>query len=171
MSSSSIASAPTSISFTADYSKRLIGQSGYQCLGQPGTPTWVTSQAACFGYPNTASVPWSITTARPAKVDGLEFEFTAKPIDKMLVNWSGGYNNFKSSVTTVGQPGYIAPGNLQQPRWNMAGGVQYTLPFFDGTVTPRVDWSFQTAQTFNPSNAAPNDPTYTIGAYSIFNAR
>jgi iron complex outermembrane receptor protein len=156
--------------FHSDYGKRLITEVGYQCLGQPGTPTWVPTQQACFGYPNQSSVPWYITSARPAKVDGLEFEFTGKPTAQLLVSLSGGYNNFKSSVTTPGQPGYIAPGNLQQPRWNAAGGIQYSLPFVaNSTLTPRVDWSFQTAQTFNPSTTLPADPNYTISSYSIFN--
>jgi iron complex outermembrane receptor protein len=52
----------------------------------------------------------------------------------------------------------------------MSGGAQYTLPFFSGTVTPRLDWNFQSTQTFNPSSSAPIDPTYTIKGYSIFNA-
>jgi iron complex outermembrane recepter protein len=156
--------------FHSDYSKRLITEVGYQCLGQPGTPTWVPTQQNCFGYPNPSSVPWYITSARPAKVDGMEFEFTGKPTAELLLSLSGGYNNFKSSVTTPGQPGYIAPGNLQQPRWNVAGGVQYTLPFLaNSTLTPRLDWTFQTAQTFNPSTTLPADPNYTIGSYSIFN--
>ena len=158
--------------FHSDYSKRLITEVGYQCLGQPGTPTWVPTQQACFTYPNQSSVPWYITSARPAKVDGMEFEFTGKPVDRLLVNFSGGYNNFKSDVTDPKQPGYIAPGNLQQPRWNLAGGVQYTLPFFaNSTLTPRIDWNYQSDQTFNPSTTLPADPNYTIKGYSIFNGQ
>ncbi len=157
--------------FHSDYSKRLISEAGYQCLGQPGTPTWTVNQSDCFVYPNQSSVPWTITSARPAKVDGLEFELQAKPVTNLLVNFSGGYNNFKSGVNTPGEPGYIAPGNLQQPRWNLAGGLQYNLMMLGGTVTPRVDWSFQTDQNFNPSTTVPADPQYTIGAYSIFNGQ
>lgn len=157
--------------FYSDYSKRLITEQGYQCLGQPGTATWVQTQSACFGYQNASSVPWYITSARPATVRGLEFELTGKPINNLLLNFSGGYNDFRSSVNEPNQPGYIAPGNLQQPHWNLAGGVQYNAAFGWGTVTPRVDWNFQTAQTFNPSTTLPADPSTTIGAYSIFNGQ
>jgi len=103
-------------------------------------------------------------------VEGFEFEITARPIDDVLVNWDGGYNNFRSSVTTPGQPGYIAPGNLIQPRWNMAGGVQYTYRFTAGAVSPRVDWSYQTAQTFEPSTTTRPTAEYTLPSRSIFNA-
>ncbi len=157
--------------FHSDYSKRLITQVGYECFGQPGDKTWVPAQSDCFGFSNQSSVPWFITTAKPAKVDGMELELTARPVNNMLINYSAGYNNFQSSVTTPGQPGYIAPGNLQQPRWNMAGGVQYGIPLPNGTLTPRVDWTFQTEQTFNPSASVPVDPNYVIPKYSVFNAQ
>jgi iron complex outermembrane recepter protein len=157
--------------FYSDYSKRLITEQGYQCLGQPGTPTWVATQGNCFNFANTSSVPWYITSAKPATVRGVEFELTAKPVTNLLWTFSGGYNDFRSSVNDPSQPGYIAPGNLQQPHWNLASGVQYNQPFSWGTVTPRVDWNFQTAQTFNPATTLPANPETTIGAYSIFNGQ
>jgi iron complex outermembrane receptor protein len=157
--------------FHSDYSKRLITEIGYQCIGQPGAPTWMPTTDSCNVYTDKSSVPWYITSAKPATVDGLEFELTAKPISNLLVNFNGGYNNFKSSVNTPGAPGYIAPGNLQQPHWNLSGGAQYNLPFTWGDITPRVDWTFQTAQTFNPSASVPATPDYTVNAYSIFNGQ
>jgi iron complex outermembrane recepter protein len=126
---------------------------------------------SCNIYTDKSSVPWYITSAKPATVDGLEFELTAKPINNLLVNFNGGYNDFKSSVNTPGAPGYIAPGNLQQPHWNLSGGAQYNLPFTWGDITPRLDWTFQTAQTFNPSASVPATPDYTVNAYSIFNGQ
>lgn len=157
--------------FYSDYKKRLAGGLGYQCLGQPGTPTWAPTTSVCSVYPNTAAVPWPITFVTPAVVDGFEWEVTAKPIDAMLINWSGGYNHFKSLVDNPKAPGYVYPGNLQQPQWNMGAGIQYTVPVLAGQFTPRLDWSYQTRQTFNPNTVARPIPANTLPAQSVFNTQ
>ncbi len=157
--------------FYADYKKRLAQELGYQCLGQPGTPTWMPTTNGCSSFANPSAVPWQITTVTPAVVDGVEWEVTAKPIDALLINWSGGYNHFKSLVRGVSEPGYVYPGNLQQPEWNMGAGIQYTIPVLKGQFTPRVDWSYQTRQTFNPNTVVAPLPAYTLPAQSVFNSQ
>jgi iron complex outermembrane recepter protein len=157
--------------FYADYKKRLAQELGYQCLGQPGTATWTPTTSACAGYANPASVPWQVTTVTPAIVDGFEWEVTAKPIDALLINWSGGYNHFKSLVRNPADPGYNYPGNLAQPEWNMGAGIQYAIPVIVGTFIPRMDWSYQTRQTFNPNTVVAPMPAYTLPAQSVFNAQ
>ncbi len=157
--------------FYMDYSKRLTGLTQYQCLTGPNSgppPTPVPLSTACGANP---FVPWPFTVAAPAKIVGGEWELTAEPIDHLLLNFSGGYNHFTSGVTTLGQPGYVYPGNLPQPEWNMAAGVQYEFRLRSaGSITPRLDWVYQSLQTFGPaaSNQAPT-PLFEVPAHSILN--
>lgn len=163
--------------FYTDYSSLSASQQGVQCLAQTGTPTWFPSTASCAtfekpGAPPVGSVPWFISAGRPATIKGFEWDITALPLDGLRVDWSGGYNKFTSSVKTVGAPGYLAPGNVRQPEWNMHADVQYDIRTPIGTFTPRVDWMWQSKQTFEPASGfrAPG-PDYIIHAYSVFNAQ
>jgi iron complex outermembrane receptor protein len=157
--------------FYSDYKSRLATEQGVQCLGQPGAPTWAAYQTACNGYANTSSVPWYITVGTPAVIEGAEWELTAKPTERLLVSWTGGYNHFKSLVRDPMEPGYNAAGNLQQPEWNMNAGIQYSIPVFGaGDFTPRMDWSYQTRQTFAPNTTIAPDPAFNLPAQSIYNA-
>jgi iron complex outermembrane recepter protein len=155
--------------FYMDYAKRLTGRTQFQCLTGPNAgppPTAVLLANECPG----ASVPWPHTIAAPAEVTGVEWEITATPARGLLINFAGGYNKFESGVKTLGQPGFIFPGNVPQPKLNMSGGVSYAIPFLRGVLTPRVDWFYQSDQTFGPaaSNQAPT-PLFTIPAHSMFN--
>ena len=59
-----------------------------------------------------------------------------------------------------------------QPKWNLSGGAQYAVAMPWGVVTPRLDWIYQSRQTFDPLSAteAPQQ-LYIIGGYSLFNAK
>jgi iron complex outermembrane receptor protein len=155
--------------FYSDYSKRNVTQIQFQCLAQAPPPSPVPLASDC---PPGGAINWYTTVSRPATIRGFEFETTAEPIERLLLNLSGGYNHFVDGVTTLGQPGYIAPGNLPMPEWNMTGGVQYGMHYFDGMFTPRVDWVYQSESTFDPESAliAPR-PLYTLGGRSTFNAQ
>jgi outer membrane receptor protein involved in Fe transport len=54
----------------------------------------------------------------------------------------------------------------------MSGGLQYAWQMPFGAITPRLDWFYQSLQTFGPSasNQAPT-PLFTIPAHSLFNAQ
>lgn len=154
--------------FYSDYNKRRVTQIEYQCLAQAPPPTPVPVASDC---PPGGSLPWYITVAKPATIRGVEFDVTAEPIDDLLINWSGGYNHFVDGVKTLGQPGYIAPGNLPQPEINSTAGVQYTLPLLGGEITPRLDWVYQSKSTYDPASSLRSPlPLYTIGGYSVYNA-
>jgi outer membrane receptor protein involved in Fe transport len=62
------------------------------------------------------------------------------------------------------------------PEWNMSAGAQYSfkvpIPRGAATVTPRLDWVYQSKSTFDPASAveAPA-PQYTIGGRSVLNAQ
>ena len=160
--------------FYTDYQKILAPQAGVQCLGELPGATWRPSPADCARlYPsNPQNVPWYITTGTPATIKGFEWDISALPVDGLRLDWSGGYNHFKSGVKTSGSPGYIFPGNLRVPEWNMHAAIRYDVGTSIGTFTPRLDWSWQSKQTFDPaSGAIAPRPEYTIGAYSLFNAQ
>jgi iron complex outermembrane receptor protein len=155
--------------FYSDYSKRNTTQIQYQCLAQAPPPTPVPIAADC---PVGGAIQWYTTVAKPATIKGFEFEATAEPIDDLLLTWNGGYNHFVDGVKTPGQPGYIVPGNLPMPEWNMNAGAQYALHVPGGTVTPRFDWVYQSKSTFDPASAIEKPAAqYTLGGRSIFNAQ
>ncbi|HVY82728.1 MAG TPA: TonB-dependent receptor [Steroidobacteraceae bacterium] len=155
--------------YYSDYSKRLTGLNRFECLGEPPpkTPRLVASDC-----PPGGSVTWGAYITTPATVRGYELEAAAEPVANLLLNLNAGYNDFESGVKTLGQPGYLYPGNLIQPRVNASGGAQYHLHLPAGILTPRLDWVYQSKQTFNPrsSTTAPL-PFNTIGGTSVFNAR
>jgi iron complex outermembrane receptor protein len=159
--------------FYMDYSKRLTAQTQFQCFGGPNAgppPIPVFLSADCGANP---FVPWPHTIAAPAKVTGFEWELTAEPLVGLQFNFDGGYNHFKSGVTTLGQPGFVFPGNLPQPEWNISAGVQYAISMPDGsTLTPRVDAVYTSLQTFGPaaSNQAPT-PLFEVPGHTLLNGQ
>lgn len=159
--------------FYTDYNSILAPQAGVQCLAELPGATWHPSAADCAAlFPgNSDNVPWYVTTGTPATIKGFEWDISALPVDGLRIDFSGGYNHFTSGVKTPGLPGYIFPGNLRNPEWNMHAAVRYDLETSLGTFTPRVDWSWQSRQTFDPaSGAIAPRPEFTIGAYSLWNA-
>jgi iron complex outermembrane receptor protein len=117
-------------------------------------------------------VTWGLYISTPAKDEGVELEATAEPLPGLLLNLDGGYNDYRSGVTTPGAPGYIFPGNVVQPHWNISGGAQYDARSPIGTFTPRLDWTYLSMQTFNPSvTTATPGAQFIIPGRSVFNAR
>ena len=161
--------------FYTDYSALSATQFGVQCLGEGvAPPTWYPSSASCASlYPgNPASIQFNTPIGTPATIKGFEWELSALPVDGLRLDWSGGYNKFESSVDTPGVPGYYAPGNYRQPKWNMHANASYEILTSVGTFTPRVDWSWQSKQTFNRASAIAAAPAaVTIEPYSMWNAQ
>ncbi len=152
--------------FWSDYSKHLATQVQFQCLAQAPPPTPVPLQSDC---PPGGALQWYTTVATPATITGFEWEFTAEPIQRLTLDFSGGYNHFIDGVKVPGEPGYIVPGNLPQPEWNMNGGIQYDAKTPYGSVTPRFDWTYLSEQNFNPASSV-TAPTaeYTLpGALGV----
>lgn len=159
--------------FYTDYKAILAGQSGVQCLAELPGATWRPSIADCQRlYPSKPdNVPWSITTGKPGTIKGFEWDVSAAPVHGLRLDFSGGYNTFESGVKTQGQPGFIYPGNLRNPEWNMHGAVRYDIETPIGTFTPRIDWQWTSKATFGPcSGSCAPTPDFTIPAYSLFNA-
>ena len=168
--------------FYLDYKKLSVAATGTQCLNEPGTglatffnvlytdPAAVTACQQAYGA-NPVPTRYAYNIGIPAKVKGFEWEITAAPVHGLTIEYSGGYNKFTSSAA-AGQPGYLFPGNLRQPTWNMHADVGYEIDPGFGTFTPRLDLAWQSKQTFNQANStrAPL-PNEVIGAYSVFNAQ
>ena len=177
--------------FYMDYQKLSTSVAGTQCLNEPGTgpATWYPEQydlpaatARCASeYPvgNPETARYSNNVGIPATIKGFEWEITAIPVDGLRLDWTGGYNKFEPDVDgTVppppggNPPGFLYPGNYRQPEWNMHANVSYDIETEVGTFTPRLDWQWQSTQTYDPSaaNQAP-DPVFVIDPYSIWNAQ
>jgi iron complex outermembrane receptor protein len=151
--------------FYSDYSKRLTSVLRYECTGLT-TPVDLPAQCGTRPF-----VQWFIFETAPAKVKGIEAELTARPVDGLTINAALGYNKFENGVKTPGQPGYRNPEQLIQPEWNANAGIEYGLPLAGGTLTPRLDWFYQSLMTFGPSTTSPRTDLYSVPAYSVFNGR
>jgi len=101
----------------------------------------------------------------PAKIRGFELEATAEPIDRLLLNGALGYTKFTSPDLKA------RPVNRRQlqPFWQINAGIQYEIEGapLGGTITPRVDWSYQSSMT-SPSTVTTQ---YNQPGYSLVNAR
>jgi len=104
---------------------------------------------------NCVARPYSYATGGHAK--GAELELTLEPIDRLLIDYSFGYNRFSATSNVRDLPGV-----------NMSGGIQYQVeaPALNGTITPRLDWFWEAREI-----ADVNRPQYDLPARSVFNAR
>lgn len=155
--------------YYSDYNKHLTDVEGFECLGQAPPKTPVLLASAC---PPGGAINWGFEVTTPASDKGVEVEATAEPVEGLLFNLNVGYNHYEAGVKTPGTPGYVFPGNLPQPEWNASAGVQYDLHVLNGALTPRLDWVYQSTQTYNPTPAATAPlPQDEVPGHSIFNAR
>lgn len=100
------------------------------------------------------AVQFRVANAGEAELYGFEAEITAVPTDGLTFNAGIGYTNseFKNVPVTVGP---INGNRLPfSPEWTVATGLQYAIPLGDGgaTLTPRVDYRFQSEVFFSPFN-------------------
>ncbi|HEV7716917.1 MAG TPA: TonB-dependent receptor, partial [Steroidobacteraceae bacterium] len=108
--------------YYSDYSKRLVGINGVECLGEAPPKTRRDVAAQC---PPGGSVTWGGYVTKPATMQGLELESNLELFRDLLLNLNAGYNEYESGVKTVGTPGYLFSGNVIQPRFNTSAGAQY----------------------------------------------
>ena len=103
---------------------------------------------------------------QPAKVRGFELEWTANPIAGLVMNGSVGWSKFTSPDIRTRSV------NKRQnnPFWTANAGVQYQLPVdvLDGSITPRLDWTFESSQVVSGNSTKYN---HLMKARSLFNAR
>ena len=114
-----------------------------------------------------ASVP---INAGKAEMRGYEVELSATPVDAMLLDASISHLDFEydsltnDAVLSGINYGMLAPFTSE---WKFSAGAQYEFGTAIGTITPRIDWAYQSEFW---SNAA-NRPTNRTPGYGIANAR
>ncbi len=165
--------------FYEDYKSYLNLELGTQCslasATNPGTPVFgLPPGSPCPAGTPLAGIPgyfpWFYYTSIPAYMPGAELEAYAEPIDRLLLNFTGGWEEFHSKITDTTNPGYIAPSVRLQPEWDSSGGAQYgiLLPN-NSTLTPRLDWRYQGYVTNGPENVY-QIAQWRVPGYSLFNA-
>lgn len=126
-------------------------------------------QRTLFVCPTSASITCSQpTNGGTGHSQGAEFEANWRPTNALTVNGSVGYLDFAYdsinplSLITLGM---TAPFNS---RWTASAGAQYAAQVAEvGTITPRIDWSYQSSFYYQ----AVNNPFNLIPGRSLFNAR
>jgi iron complex outermembrane receptor protein len=108
------------------------------------------------------------TNVGDAHVKGLEADVQIRPVGGLQIDASAGLLDF--TYTRVNPDSGITLGmtNVYTPKFTAAAGVQYAFEIGgDGTLTPRIDYSYRSKiQTLFV-----NDPLGEIGALGLFNAR
>jgi iron complex outermembrane receptor protein len=92
-----------------------------------------------------------------AKIDGFELEFDARPVDGLSIDGSFSYTDFRFTSGLTGSG--IVPGVTSAPfvpEWKYALGGQYEIDLGStGSLTPRIDWIWQSEMESNiPNNVA-----------------
>jgi iron complex outermembrane receptor protein len=113
---------------------------------------------------------FTITNAASAKVDGVELELVAVPVDGLRIDATIGYldAHYESLTTadatrpglgTLDLAGFKLP---RSPTWKGSVGIEYAYAFAAGAhLTPRVDMNFQSVSYFTPFNvASASQPAY-----------
>lgn len=100
----------------------------------------------------------------PASIWGVEAEATAEPVEGLLFNGAVGYHKFSSPDVD----NRTINARQAEPFWTANAGLQYRIEGMplDGTLTPRLDWSYQSSRA--PSSRTTN---WNQPGYSIVNAR
>lgn len=119
--------------------------------------------------PTSASQTCSQTVnAGDGNSQGFELEASLRPTDGLSINGALGYLDFEySSIDplTFISLDMIAPFNSE---WTASAGVQYQADLGDsGTLTPRLDWTYQSSFFYGSVNSVFNE----IPGRSLFNAR
>jgi len=116
-----------------------------------------------------------VTNAGDAEIKGAELETEIHPIEHLAIDGSVSYLKFKYTSINPAAGGPTRPTGPQfgmvpayTPTRKWSVGVQYEIPLGTfGTLTPRLDASYQGDLYSNGANAATN----RIGSYTIGNAR
>jgi iron complex outermembrane recepter protein len=175
--------------FFMDYAKRLTQVTGRQCTlasnpeGDPGVPVFgLGATDPCpVGTPAGNLAPgaagrngtsWFYYMQAPGEVKGFESEVAFFPNADFMFNLAVGYNEFTGDQKTKTAINYRDPSAVLQPKWNLSAGAQYAARFGNGaSITPRLDWSFQSYRTNGTVSLPQRTPDDHNGAYGLLNAR
>ncbi len=102
-----------------------------------------------------------IENAATAKVGGIELELAAVPFDGLQLDSTLAWNHAEYSSYTSADPVPAGLGGAtttdqsgnrlnRTPEWSLGLGAQYALELGSWTLTPRVDWHYQSEAFFRP---------------------
>lgn len=99
-------------------------------------------------------------------------EVSARPIDGLLIDLSGSYIDFQlKSLGALANslPGITLNNNAPfMPEWKLSAGIQYAIDVPGiGTITPRLDYAYQSSFFTNIDN----NPLGVTPGYSLLNGR
>jgi iron complex outermembrane recepter protein len=165
--------------FADKYDPRLTGGFGSQC-NLPTDPdpgpifTGLTGTNPCPAstpLAGTTGIPWFYFTSAPGKDRGVELELSATPVDKLQVDLSGGYYNYRSDVARTAV-GFIDSSVRQQPSFTGSVGAQYAINMAGGSLIPRVDVFYTGYKTNRGDLSLPVRPSDDIvPGYTLLNLR
>lgn len=108
-----------------------------------------------------------------AKIDGFEVEFDARPVEGLSIDGSFSWTDFRFVSGLAGSG--IVPGVTEAmfvPEWKYSIGAQYEIPVGSaGSVTPRIDWTWQSAMESNIPNNVAGFELGEVEARGLLNAR
>ncbi len=108
-----------------------------------------------------------------AKIDGFEVEFDARPVDGFSIDGSLSWTDFRFVSGLAGSG--IVPGVTEAmfvPKWKYSLGAQYEIAAGSaGSITPRVDWTWQSAMESNIPNNVPGFEFGEVESRGLLNAR
>ncbi|MBN9504669.1 MAG: TonB-dependent receptor [Altererythrobacter sp.] len=108
-----------------------------------------------------------------ARIDGVEVEFDAEPIDGFSLDGSFSWTDFRFINGIEGSN--IIPGVTQAPfvpEWKYALGAQYEILLAGvGSITPRLDWVWQSEMQSTIPNNAPGFELGEVESRGLLNAR
>lgn len=126
-------------------------------------------------FTNTAPTAHSANNATPTNVGsgrfkGVELEATVHPVTGFLIDASASYLDFKLKSFTAA--GIVITGVTLDsrapyaPKWKVSVGAQYSADTSFGTITPRVDYSYQSSFF----TGIDNNPLGETPGYDLVNA-
>jgi len=101
---------------------------------------------------------------------GFELEATLTPVRRLEIDGSLSYldGHYVSLLPQAIASGLTLDMELPfAPKWQASAGIQYALPFAGGTLTPRLDYVYQSSSFA----AAVNHPRNLLEPRNVFNAR
>jgi len=123
--------------------------------------------------PDVPGLPCALpANAGDAHVKGVELETSLRPVEGFLIDGSVSYLDF--NYTRI-DPAASGPGGVLKgytapftSKWKWSLGAQYAIQLGDkGSLTPRVDASYQSGVYTNAVNA----PTNRVAGYTVANGR
>ncbi len=130
-----------------------------------------------FGGPGPCALPQN---AGDAHIQGLEAEIFARPVDGLQIDGSLSWIDFEYQCVNIAVVRPLNPGETDEcssdpsilgglgerppalPEWKWSIGIQYEIPLGGGTLTPRLDMSYNGATAGGVTSGGFSLPSWTV---------